>query len=160
MRGYARVGIVSANGDEALLARIAPGECFGEMAMLDGRPRSATVTAKGTTRAFAVGHAKFEKWLSKRPEAAMALLETLSLRLRQTDQSLMAFFLDVPHRLAERLVARSEGMAQAEVRMTPDQTAADLGVTRESVNKALKQFRDAGWIRTGRGFVAIAPRFR
>jgi len=156
MRGRARICVVSAEGEEATVARISAGECVGEMSLIDGHPRSASVIAEGPTRTFMVGHPEFVAWLAPRPDAALALLETLSLRLRKTDESLTdVFFLDVPHRLAKQLASLSGGKAGAEIRITQAEQASTLGVTRESVNKALNQFKDAGWIEIGRGRVVV-----
>ncbi len=112
--------------------------------------------AEGAARTFMVGRAEFADWLSPRPKAALALLETLSLRLRRTDESLTdIFFLDVPRRLAKQLSSLAGGEAGAEIRVTQAALASMLGVTRESVNKSFNQFKDASWVRIGRGRVFV-----
>lgn len=156
LEGGARISIVSPGGDEVTLARIPAGDCFGEMALFDGRPRSASVTAEGETRTFVVTREALLAWLEGRPRAALALLETLALRLRKTDESLTDFFfLDLPRRLAKQLIALSNGRPGATLALTQAELATSLGVTRESVNKALNQFRAQGWIRLGRGRVIV-----
>ena len=80
----------------------------------------------------------------------------MSLRLRKTDESLAdVFFLDVPHRLAKQLATSAQGRPGSEIRVTQSELAGTLGVTRESVNKALNQFKDTGWVRLGRGRVFV-----
>ena len=156
MSGQARVCITSAEGEEVTVAQVPVGECFGEMALFDGHPRSASVIAEGPTRTFMVSHPEFVEWLNERPQAALALLETMSLRLRRTDESLAdVFFLDVPHRLAKQLATSAERRPGTEIRITQSALAATLGVTRESVNKALNQFKDTGWVRLGHGRVFV-----
>lgn len=156
LEGGARICITSRAGDEVTLARIPTGDCFGEMALFDGRPRSASVIAEGDTRTFVVTREDMVTWLERRPHAALALLETLALRLRKTDESLTDFFfLDLPRRLAKQLVALSNGRRGTMLTLTQAELATSLGVTRESVNKALNQFRARGWIRLGRGKVYV-----
>ena len=92
------------------------------------------------------------------PKAAIALLETLSRRLRRTDEALADLsFLDLPHRLAKQLVslARTNGAAGAKIQVTQAELASILSVSRESVNKQLQEFRRLGWISLGRGSVMV-----
>lgn len=156
IEGGARICVMSRAGDEVTLARIPKGDCFGEMALFDGRPRSASVIAEGETTTFVVTRDDLVAWLATRPQAALALLETLALRLRKTDESLTDFFfLDVPRRLAKQLVALSNGRRGTMLTLTQAELATSLGVTRESVNKALNQFRARGWTRLGRAKVYV-----
>jgi CRP/FNR family cyclic AMP-dependent transcriptional regulator len=164
--GRVRISVLSAKGDEVILAVLGPGESFGDLALLDSRPRSATATAATATSAMRVARADFLDWLSVRPTAAAALLETLSLRFRQVDEALSDIaFLDLPRRLAKRLlqlaaagrsgpVTRSPGPVGIEV--TQSELASMLGVTRESINKELRRFSRRGWLAVGRGSVRLA----
>jgi CRP-like cAMP-binding protein len=101
-------------------------------------------------------------WVRHRPDAAVALLETLALRLRRTDEALADLtFLDVPHRLARQLVrmAAADPLAQASgdsrLKITQAELASMLGVSRESVNKQLNRFVRDGWVSLGRGWVRL-----
>ena len=138
------------------------GDCVGELALFDGgNPRSATATASEPTRTFIVTRAEFADWLKSRPAAALALLETLSGRLRRTDEALADLcFLDLPQRLAKQLVrlaVQNPGAAgaPAKVHVTQAEIAGLLSVSRESVNKQLNQFVRDGWISLGRGWVRV-----
>lgn len=162
VEGRVRISILAATGDEATVAFVGPGDCVGELSLFDGRPRSATATAIGPTRTFVVTREAFEAWLPGRPGAALALLETLALRLRKTDEALADLtFLDVPHRLARQLVRMApvdgEGRAAGNVllQVTQAELASSLGVSRESVNKQLNRFAVQGWVSLGRGRVTI-----
>ncbi|HXU22456.1 MAG TPA: Crp/Fnr family transcriptional regulator [Tepidiformaceae bacterium] len=161
MDGRIRVSVLSTEGSEATLAFMDRGDCVGELALFDGGPRSATATAIEATRTFIVTRAEFADWLKSRPAAALALLETLSGRLRRTDEALADLcFLDLPQRLAKQLVrlaAQNPGSAgtSAKVRVTQAEIAGLLSVSRESVNKQLNQFVRDGWISLGRGWVRV-----
>lgn len=162
LEGNARIVVSSSTGEEATVAHLGPGDCIGEFAVLDGLPRSATALATAATSAICVTREDFRDWLKERPEAALALLEELSLRLRRANQGLADhLFLGLSQRLARRLVglAGTHGN-QADgdslrVRITQAELASMLGVTRESVNKELQAFASRGWLTTARGAITI-----
>lgn len=160
--GSVRISRLSGSGSEATLAIVSKGDCFGEFALLDSRPRSATAIAQVPTRTFVVSRDDFRDWVRQRPEASLALLETLSLRLRRTDEVITdLMFLDLPHRLAKHLLGLvgSQGDTppgrRARIQVTQGELASMLGVSRESVNKQLNQFARDGWITISRGAVTI-----
>lgn len=161
MDGRVRMSVLSADGLEATLALMDRGDCFGELALVDGGPRSATATAIDASRTFVVTREDFATWLNSRPAAALALLETLSWRLRRTDEALADLhFLDLPQRLAKQLVrmtAQSAGAngGVAKIHVTQAELAGLLSVSRESVNKQLNHFARDGWISLGRGWVRV-----
>lgn len=165
VEGGVRIVVLSPAGEEATVALLGPGECVGDLALLDGRPRSASAIATQPTRTLVVTREAFRRWLGDRPLAALALLETLSLRVRRTDEALADFaFLDLPQRLAKRLLelaarhpemgVRSED-GDTRIRVTQAELASMLGVSRESVNKQLNAFARRGWISLRRGAVTI-----
>ena len=157
VEGMVRVAVLSAGGVEATVALLGPGEFVGDLALLDGRPRSASAIAHRATKTLVVTRDDFRRWLSERPKASFALLETLSLRVRRTDEALADLsFLGLPQRLAKRLLALSTGNER--VRITQAELASMLGVSRESVNKQLNRFARKGWIALGRGSVAVLNR--
>jgi CRP/FNR family transcriptional regulator, cyclic AMP receptor protein len=160
--GAVRISVSSPDGDEATVAALGPGDCIGEFSIFDRLPRSATATATQKTQTFVVTREDFGSWLQNRPHAAMALLETMSLRLRRTNQGLTdVMFLDLQHRLAKQLCAMAETIGEAsgngEIRIRVKQVdlGSMLGVTRESVNKELQHFQRQGWLRTNRGGVTL-----
>ncbi len=166
IEGSVRVAVLSPQGGEATVAVLGPGEFLGDLALLDGRPRSANAITSQSTKTLVVTRDDFAQWLSERPRAALALLETLSLRLRRTDETLADLaFLDLPRRLAKRLLelagaqaalrARGPAPPDARIRVTQSELASMLGVSRESVNKQLNQFAREGWIALGRGSVTL-----
>ncbi len=162
IEGGVRIVVASRKGEEATIALLGPGECVGDLALLDGRPRSASAIASGRTKTLVVRRDDFTKWLAERPKAAFALLETLSLRVRRTDEALADFaFLDLPQRLAKRLLSLAasandgQQLAGSKLRITQAELASMLGVSRESVNKQLNQFARDGWITLSRGQVTL-----
>ena len=162
IEGGVRIVVASPKGEEATVALLGPGECVGELALLDGKPRSASAIASGNTKTLVVRRDEFMRWLSERPKAAFALLETLSLRVRRTDEALADFaFLDLPQRLAKRLLdvasIQQDGNERAgfQIRITQAELASMLGVSRESVNKQLNRFARDGWITLSRGAVTL-----
>lgn len=160
VEGQVGITVLSGAGNEATVATVDTGDCFGEFALLDGRPRSATATATRATRTFVVTRADFVDWLSARPAAALALLETLSLRLRRTDEALADMtFLDLEHRLAKQILrlsmAQDGKQTHVPIRVTQGELASMLGVSRESVNKQLNAFAREGWIKLARGAISV-----
>jgi CRP/FNR family transcriptional regulator len=160
--GSVRIAVSSSEGEEATVATLGPGESIGEFAIFDRLPRSATAIATMKTQAFVVTRTDFEEWLRSRPHAAMALLETLSLRLRKTNQGLTdVMFLDLQHRLAKQLCALADSVGATSddgavrVQVKQADLGSMLGVTRESVNKELQNFQRRGWLRTSRGGLTI-----
>jgi CRP/FNR family transcriptional regulator, cyclic AMP receptor protein len=74
---------VSTHGRD--VRELGPGQYFGEMSMIDGRPRSATVTATEPTRTFVVPHQLFEELVREEPDFSLALLQLLCARLREAE---------------------------------------------------------------------------
>ncbi len=167
VEGGIRITVLSGGGVEATVALLGPGEFVGHLALLDGRPRSASaVAAAQPTRTLVVTREDFLGWLAERPRAAFALLETLSLLLRSTDEALADLaFLDLPHRLAKRLLnlaaahpemhVQGHGSDEVRLRITQAELASMLGVSRESVNKQLNVLANQGSVRLGRGNVTL-----
>lgn len=163
--GRVRICVTSGSGDEATVAMVGPGDCFGELSLLDGRPRSASAVTSSPTKTFVVTRDAFVAWVSERPAAALALLETLSLRLRRTDEALADLaFLDLAHRLAKQLITlasmhTADGPPPMEppirINVTQGELASMLGVSRESVNKQLNAFAREGWLKLSRGAVTL-----
>lgn len=162
IEGGVRIVVASRKGEEATVALLGPGECVGDLALLDGKPRSASAIASGRTKTLVVRRDDFTQWLAERPKAMFALLETLSLRVRRTDEALADFaFLDLNQRLAKRLldlaIVQQDGrdLSGAQIGITQAELASMLGVSRESVNKQLNQFARDGWIALRRGVITL-----
>jgi CRP-like cAMP-binding protein len=132
------------------------------MALLDGRPRSASAAALRETETVALDRADFTAVIRSRPEAAMAVLAAVAGRLRETNEMAGDLaFLDVGGRLAKKLLelAAAHGVQRPggillDLRLTQEELANMVGVTRESVNRNLALLRREGVIGgQGRRFV-------
>ena len=153
--GKIKLGRTSPDGRENLLAILGPGEMFGELSLFDPGPRTATATAVAETQVVSMGNDQLKDFLSTRPGAAAVLLAALARRLRRTNESLADLvFTDVPGRVAKALLDLSarfgrpvdEGVMVAHD-LTQEELAQLVGASRETVNKALADFAQRGWIR-------------
>ena len=154
--GKIKLGASSADGRETLLAVLGPGEMFGELSLFDPGPRTSTATALTPAHLMALGHDDLMPWLRGRPEVARSLLRALARRLRRTNEAMADLvFSDVPGRVAKALLelAAKFGTRQPDqsVLVTHDLTQEELaqlvGASRETVNKALADFQNRGWLR-------------
>ena len=149
--------------DAVTLAILGQGEFFGEMALLDGLPRSANTTAMDDSTLYALKRSDFLSFLVHNEKIVRAVLASLSLRLRRTDDQLAEMcFLNLSVRLVSKLaeLAEQQGADQDEtgtyhLRISQQELAGILGVSRESINKELKLLRDKGWVSTSRNQIHI-----
>jgi CRP/FNR family transcriptional regulator, cyclic AMP receptor protein len=164
--GRVKLALTSTEGREVILDVLGPGEVFGELALLDGEPRSADAVAVERTELLLLQRDEFIRFLRARPEVAINLLGVLSRRIRRDTQLVQdAAFLDVPARLARtilRLAERGEDGLLRTPRLTQSDLAAVAGTTRETLNKWLGFFADQGLIqwRDSRVEVLDADRLR
>lgn len=144
-KGAVKIVLPSPEGDEAIIATLREGDFFGELALLDRAPHSATATTVEPTETMSLARAPFQELLDTDRGLRMALLSGLAAELRRlTGQVEELHFLDLAGRLAMRLVRlardRDPG-ATGEVRLdwpfTQSDLAAMIGGTRQSVNKLL-----------------------
>jgi CRP-like cAMP-binding protein len=148
--GRVKLALTSAEGREVILDVLGPGEVFGEMALLDGEPRSADAVAIEQTELLHLQRDEFVRFLRDRPEVGINLLGVLSRRIRRDTQLVQdAAFLDVPARLARTILRLAERGEDGRLR-TPPLTQSDLaavaGTTRETLNKWLGLFAEQGLI--------------
>jgi CRP/FNR family transcriptional regulator len=144
--GVVTVCATSATGEQRTLAILGPGALIGELAMIDGLPRSATVQAVRDCSLTFISRAAFMNVLRQHPELHMEITATLAARLRQSDDDMIASsFLTVRARVARALLqfARllgeetERGRVLIQHRVTQSDLAAMAGVARESVNRTL-----------------------
>ncbi len=149
----------SPEGKELILNVLGPGEFFGEIALLDGKGRSASAVARDPAELAFIGRADFLDFLGRRPEAMLRIIELLCARLRRaTDYIEDSAFLDLPARLSKSLLSLVDGRdrnATATIRISQEELAAMLGVSRERVNRQLAVWCDLGILEQGRGRVVV-----
>ncbi len=161
--GKVKICLISPDGQEISLVVFGKGECFGELALLDGLPRSADAIAMEKVECYTLQRSDFHNAIIKTPMIAIQVLEVLSKRLRSTDQQVEdLIFLDVYGRVAKKLLelADSHGTSvdngtRIEVRLTQQELASMVGASRESVNKVVGYFTDKKYISTDRHRITI-----
>ena len=147
--GVLVVCVDSHNGEQRILAILGPGAIVGELAMIDGLPRSASVQALRDCELTFVSRAAFLEMLSRHPEFYSDVITTLAARLRQSDEDMVASsFLTVRARVARALLQFTrylgEDMGSGRIairhRVTQSDLASMAGVARESVSRTLRQW--------------------
>lgn len=157
-RGRVRVSWVAVTGEEAVLAVRGPGEIIGELAAVDGRSRSATLTAVDSVCGLVITARALESLCRRRPGITWVMLRVVASRQRamvdqqdlRTGPSLHrvgAMLLGLAHRSADDLIAT--------VPLTQRELAGIVGVSRETLVRMLKVLRDAGIIQTRRNGIKI-----
>lgn len=162
--GRVKICAHSEDGKELILNLIKPGEVFGEISLIDGEPRTADAVALETSQLLVLDRRDFLRHLEQNPRMAQRLLAILCQRLRRTSAALEeSLFLEVPARLARVVLhlAHAYGIpAKAgtciDVKLSQGQLGAIAGITRESVNKQLGLWREAGWVSLRNGYLTVA----
>ncbi len=166
--GRVKVVLPAETGDEVVLAVLGPGDCFGELALLDGGPRSASVVAMESVETWVLGRQDFLLFFRSNIEAAERLIINLARTIRRTNEDVADLaFLDLPGRLAKKLLELAESYGQQQeggkvieitVPLTQEELASMIGATRPSVNKVLGLYEDQGAIqRRGRRIAILRP---
>lgn len=144
--GVVRISLSTAKGKEIILADLRPGELLGEIALLDGKPRSADATALTNCELMVLERRDVVPFLERNPSACMKLMEILCGRIRRADERMsdIAFF-DLPVRLAKALLHYTAASGDAmKLALSQSELAEMVGGTRENVNRCLR-----GWQRQG-----------
>jgi CRP-like cAMP-binding protein len=162
MRGRLRV-FSGADAKEVTFNYLDAGEIFGEIALLDARPRSATIAAVEPVELLTLQRRDLIPFMEQHPKVAIQLATVLAQRLRALSDAVEdAMLLTIPGRLAKKLLA----LSQAYGKPAPDGTRIDLklpqhqlgelvGATRESVNKHMRAWSAGGVIKVERGFITV-----
>ncbi|HEX6111848.1 MAG TPA: Crp/Fnr family transcriptional regulator [Geminicoccaceae bacterium] len=159
VRGRVKVCSHSEDGKELVLNLINPGEVVGEIALLDGADRTADAVTLTDTELLVLERRDFVPFLQRHPDACMRLFAVLCERLRRTSELLEeALFLEGSSRLAKRLAHLAEvfgkpvpGGVRIDIPLSQQQLGSMVGMSRESMNKQLKQWRQEGLIRVEEG---------
>lgn len=161
--GRVKVTSVTEDGREILLAIRGPGDVLGELGALDGHPRSATVTALDEVETVVIPAGTFRALIERDGRLALKVLRIVNSRLRDADRKRVEFGAqDAPTRLALRLLELSSRYGDPDgprtdiaLPLTQDELAGWVGASREAVTKALRTFRERGWVETGRRQLTI-----
>lgn len=148
--GRAHVELSSGEGDTVILAMLEPGDVFGELALIDGGSRSASVIAVENVELLMVNRASLLDLLVRQPALLRGLLGSLGLLIRRlSDQVGDLVWLDLPQRVAKAIVQLAKSAPSGpelvvDLSMTQSQLASMVGGSRQSVNQILQRFEQRG----------------
>jgi len=144
--GTVRISLPTSNGKEVILADLPAGALFGEIALLDGKPRSASAAALTKCELLVLERRDFLPFLERSPTARLNLMQLLCGRIRRSDERLaeIAFF-NLPARLAKALLRypAQEG-GPPKLSLSQRELADMTGGTRENVNRCLREWQRRG----------------
>ncbi len=172
LAGRISIGTTSEDGKEVVFNVLGRGEVFGEIALLDGKARTADATAMAECHVLVLERSDFMPVLQGNPEVTARLIAVLCERVRWVSQSYEdALFLPLPVRLAKRLLLLAETHGEPadgagggvedgtgtriEFPLSQQELAKMAGVSRESVNKLLRAWQNQGLIAHDHGHVTI-----
>jgi len=161
--GLAKVTLTDRRGADIILCLLYPTECFGEMSLLDGRPRAATITTHEPSDVLTMARDAFLGLMAQSPTIGLKMAAVLSQRLRKANELIASLaFSDVYGKVARVLLTlaaeRGRGTAQRpiiDVRLTQQDLAALAGMSRESMARTLRAFQEAGCIRMEAGRISL-----
>ena len=160
-QGRVKVVLIGEDGREVILGVLGVSDHFGELSLIDDRPRSAHVIAMDDSHLLVLRREDFRKRVEASPAVAWALLGELSRRLRRADEKIGGLvLLDVPGRIARLLLdlADESGGTTIEKRLTHQTIAQMIGASRETVSRAMKDFQEANWVSIERRRITLADR--
>lgn len=163
LAGRVKVSLTSADGKEAILSILEPGDVMGEMALLDGDTRSATVTTMDACSFLVLWQRDFLPFLEKNPHVALKLLAGLSKRLRATNDLVGNLsFLNLPARLARILINLGQQYGKVTdtgiaigIKLSQEELGNLVGVSRESVNRQIRLWVDADVLDYNHGTIIL-----
>lgn len=161
--GLVKITIEDQNGYEMILRILYPTDFFGEMSLIDGMPRSATVTTQDASEILTIARDHFLPIIEKFPNILLKMASVLSKRLRKANELIhsLAFF-DVYGKVARVLLnlaaergRETEKGTMIDMRLTQQELADLAGMTRETMARTLREFQQAGCIRVESGVISI-----
>jgi len=162
LSGHIRISSSEPDGKEVIFNIMGRGDIFGEIALLDGRPRTADAMAISDANLFQIRRIDFRDLMEREPRLTTHLLEMVCERLRVTSEMLEdSAFLSLPARLAKRLLRLAQyetpysSQDSLEIKFSQAELGQLMSTSRESINKHLQYWRKEGWIDLGRGRIMI-----
>ncbi|MFQ5450958.1 MAG: Crp/Fnr family transcriptional regulator [Nitrospinaceae bacterium] len=162
--GMVKISIADSNNNEFILKMIAGNDFFGEMSLLDGKPRSATATAVEECKTLIIHREDFIRLIQKNPAVALALMTILAVRLRYTTENISNLtFYDAYGKVAKCLLYLKEKIGRQEdekivlnLKISRQELANLAGITRETFTRILREFQSRGCIQvTGKDIVIL-----
>ena len=150
LSGRAKVQRSDTEGKEVILAVLGPGECFGEMSLIDEAPRSASVITIESCDFMSINKESFKSVLVSTPEISMRIMKGLVKRLREADKKIETLaLLDVYGRVARVLLDFSEQVGMDRIvrsKLPRQEIAKMIGASREMVSRVMKGLEVEGYI--------------
>jgi CRP/FNR family cyclic AMP-dependent transcriptional regulator len=164
LSGYFKAITAGRDGKEMLLSIMGPGEVFGELSVLDGQPRSASIITVEAGELASIERPALFELMASSPSLAIGLIEVLAQRVRTlTKRYETISSQDLPQRLAQVLVSLAQKHGQPDgprvripVRLSQQDLGSMVGATRESVNKQLRKWTQTGVLHRETGCVVIS----
>jgi CRP/FNR family transcriptional regulator, cyclic AMP receptor protein len=167
--GQVRIFVNGLDGSEtSVIVFGRPGELFGELAVIDGLPRSATAVSLDQTTLYTINREQFRDHMRRSPQLALNFMQELSQRVRYNTRQMDSLVtLPVPARLARKLVELAQAYGRPtmpdnptqgvhiDLALTQSQLASLIGASRESTNKSLRDFQRQQWIRLAQGHIIV-----
>lgn len=161
--GQVRIYVSGSNYETSVILLLRPGDIFGELAIVDGLPRSASATALKDTIVFTIQRHTFRAMMRQHPQLALNFMKLLSVRVRYSTRKVNSLAsMSVSSRLARLLLALAQDCGQVyqegvllNTSLNQTELASLIGATRESTNKALSIFRKEDLIRKENGHIVI-----
>jgi CRP/FNR family transcriptional regulator, cyclic AMP receptor protein len=146
MVGTVRISLPGCKDKHLILADLRPGEFFGEIALLDGKPRSASVTALTKCELLVLERRDFLTFLERSPTACLNLMQLLCDRIRGADERISELvFFDLSVRLARTLLRYpAQGHGPPKLCLSQQELAEMVGATRENVNRCMREWQRRG----------------
>lgn len=158
--GSAKVLNRDAEGNEVILTLLGSGECFGEMGLIDGSPRSADVVANENCELLVIAKADFTSVLAGNVDLCLNIMKSLVLRLREANRKIESLALmDVYGRVAKLLLDFSleeNGVRVIRRKVTKQDMAKMVGASREMVSRVMKDLERSGYIRIEPGRIVLS----
>ena len=154
--GIVKVIVPSVEGRSAVFNLVREGDIFGEIALLDGGPRTANAVAFTDCKLIVIERRDFLSLLRAYPDVTIKLLEVLCSRLRRTTEQVEdLMFLDLKSRLVKTLLRLSQVGADREISISQDDLSQIVGLSREMINKQLQVWVKGRWIKLSRKRITV-----
>lgn len=159
MAGAVKVCIYCGLGKEILLDRLGPGGVIGEIALFDGEPRAATVVAAEPCTVLCLQRRDVMPFLAQHADVALRIVQALCRKLRRTNALLEDHASQaMAPKLARGLLRLVAGQADDAIRISQSDLGNYVGLSRENVNRQLRQWEESGLVMIGRGNLKVVDR--
>jgi CRP/FNR family transcriptional regulator, cyclic AMP receptor protein len=159
-RGMVAIRLENSDGRELVINEMGAGECFGELSIITGQPRSTSAEAISDCELLLIPRPTFQAVLEKEPSLALRLLKINAARLQNSSKREEALaFHDAQQRLARQLLHQDQLAAdKGYLTLSQEELAQRAGLTRQTTALILGRWRRRGWLLTGRGHIVVLNR--